>query len=454
MKTEPRELPALFRLAWPMITTQFFIMGTGFLDTAMAGHYSARDLAGVALAGNVLWPLFLMLTGITMALTPITAQLRGSNNLLAAGARIRQGLWITVATSIVLIVALSNCEWVFALADINADTTRIAVAYLQAVCWGIPPVMAYVALRNTSEGLGHTVPPMVIAGLVLPVNAFLNYGFINGAFGLPELGGVGCGYATAIVFWLEFLMMLVVIRRPFFRATEAFSRWSWPDAQQIRGILVVGVPIGLTMFLEMAVFSAVGFLVGRMGDIALAAHSIAGNLNWMTYVIPSTLGAAAGIRVGYFVGAGELDAARRSAATAYRFALVYALVVSVLLVVLRHTLVMAYSSDAEVLAMAANLLLFIAIYQLVDDTQAVAAGALRGYKDTRVPMLYGLVGYWMIAVPLGVVLAFGSFGFEALGVYGFWAALTIGLTLVAIAISVRLYRTSRNADRIHRFAAI
>ncbi len=449
-----KELRALLHLAWPMITTQFFIMATGFFDTAMAGHYSAADLAGVSLAGSVLWPLFFLLTGITMALSPITAQLRGSGDVSLAGPRIRQGLWISVGASVVLIACLANSEWLFRLAQINPTTTAIGVGYLQGVCWGAPAVMAYVALRNTCEGLGHTVPPMLIAGAVLPVNAFLNYALIYGAFGFPELGGVGCGYATAAVFWLQLGLMMVVIRRPFFRATDTFRRWAWPELGEIRRILTIGLPIGLTMFVEMAVFAVIGFLIGRMGDIPLAAHSIAGNLNWLTYVIPSTLGAAAGIRVGYFVGANDLAAARSTAGTAYRFAFVYALVVSLLLVLLRHQLVLAYSSDADVLALAATLLLFIAFYQIVDDTQAVAGGTLRGYKDTRVPMVYGLVGYWLVGVPLGIALAFGAFGLQPMGVYGFWTALTLGLTLVAIAMGVRLYRTCHDEARTRAFARL
>ena len=455
MNSSRRELGALFRLAWPMITTQLFIMATGFLDTAMAGQYNAVDLAAVALAGNVMWPLFMLTSGITMALTPIVAQMVGAKETEHSGVRIRQGLWIALASSALLVICLNHTEWLFVWAGIDAEVTRIAQDYLAAVSWGIPPVMLYVALRNTSEGLGHTIPPMVIAGSVLPLNAALNYGLIYGEFGLSELGGVGCGYATAIVFWTELLLMMFVVRRPFFRATGAFSKFSGPKLSEIWRIVQVGLPIGLTMFVEMAVFAVIGFLIGRIGVVELAAHSIAGNLNWLTYVIPSTLGAAAGIRVGFYVGSGNFAGARLAAATAYRFALSYAIVVSVLLILLRHVLVQAYSQDPAVLEMAATLLIFIAVYQIVDDTQAVAGGTLRGYKDTRMPMVYGLVGYWLIALPLGYVLAFQGLGpLEPSGVYGFWGAMTFGLALVAVAITTRLYRTANSDERIQRFAVL
>jgi MATE family multidrug resistance protein len=244
--------------------------------------------------------------------------------------------------------------------------------------------------------------------------------------------------------------MLLVVRRPFFRSIKVFSKFESPNLIEIGRIVRVGLPIGISMFLGMAVFSAIGVLVGRIGVTELAAHSIAGNLNWLTYVIPMGLGAAASIRVGFYTGAADFTAARLAAATAYGFALVYALVVSVLLIVFRADLVAVYSNDAAVLEIAANLLIFIAIYQIVDDTQATAVGALRGYKDTRMPMIYQLVGYWVIALPLGSLLAFGWQGIAPLGVYGYWAGLTLGLFLVTVANTSRLWHTSHDEARITR----
>ena len=447
------ELGALFRLGWPMITTQMFIMATGFLDTAMAGNYGSADLAGVAMAGNLMWPFFMLMTGITMALTPIVAQARGAGEMHLAGERIRQGLWLTIPTSIVLVVLLANSKPIFVWSGIDPEVTRIAIGYLQATCFGLPPVLIYVALRQTSEGLGHTMPPMWIAGSALPLNALLNYAFIFGEWGFPEMGGIGAGWATAIVFWVELLLMLLVTRAPYFRLTGAFNKFTPPDLVELVRLLKVGVPIGLTFFVEMTIFSLIGFLIGRIGVTELAAHSIAGNLNWMTFVLPSALGAAAGIRVGFYVGAQDLPTARFAALTAWRFAFFYAVVISVVLFAARHHLVSIYTYDPAVASMAATVLIFIAFYQIADDTQAVAAGTLRGYKDTSVPMVYGMVGYWLIALPLGAALANGWFGTSAYGVYGYWAGLTVGLGLVAIALGARLVRTSSHPERIMRFAA-
>jgi MATE family multidrug resistance protein len=447
------EARALLKLGLPMVATQLFIMAMGFLDTAMAGHYSSTDLAGVALGGNVLWPVFMLMTGLTMAVTPIVAQLRGANNVGDAGAPLRQGLWIALATSLLTAVIVSNAEGLFRVAGVDDEVARVAMGYLRSAAWGLPPAMVYVCLRFGSEGLGHTRPPMVVAALALPINAVANYIFIFGKFGAPELGGVGCGWATAMVWWVELMMMMWVIRRPYYRATGLLTRFNWPRLREIGSILKVGIPIGITMFVEMAVYSVIGFLIARIGVTELAAHSIAGNLNWMTYVIPMSLGSAASIRVGFYVGARNTQGARQAAATAFFISLGYALLVSALLVLLRLHLVGIYTNDVAVIAVAANLMIFIAAYQIVDDTQATMVGALRGYKDTRVPMLYSLFGYWLIALPLGVVLASGLLPLPPLGVYGYWGAMTFGLLLVALMVGVRLWRTSRNDSRIARLAA-
>lgn len=437
-----------------MATTQLCIMAMGFIDTAMAGRYDSTHLAGVALGGALLWPVFMLTSGLTMAITPIVAQLRGSGLTADTGARIRQGLWLSLAAAVFCIVVLRHGDKLFELIAVDPATARVAEGYLQAISWGLPAVQLYVVLRYACEGLGRALPPMVIAVLALPVNAFLNYVLIYGHFGAPELGGVGCGWATTAVWWVELVFMLAVIRRPFFRAAGVTNRFEWPHWFELRRILRIGLPIGLTVFLEVAVFSTIGLSVASLGVVPLAANSIAGNVNWATYVIPMSLGSAASIRVGFYVGASDNERAAYVARVAFLLSLVYAVLISVLLVVGRYWVAGLYTTDPAVLELAASLMLIIALYQLFDDSQATLGGALRGYKDTRAPLVYTLVGYWLLALPLGAALCFGWLGTRPLGVSGYWLGMTAGLGIVAACIGLRLVATSRNPDRIRSFAAI
>lgn len=448
------ELKEMFQLGWPIVLTQLFIMLTGVLDTAMAGRYSSLDLAGVSLGGMFMWPAFMLLSGLTMALTPIASQLRGAGKADQIGHQIRQGLWVCVITATLLVLVMINAGDAYAYFGIDEAASTIANDYLNAAAWGAPPIIFYVALRHICEGLGHPRPPMVIAGSIIPVNALLNYGFIYGEFGLPELGGVGCGYATAIVFWLEFGLMLFVCRMPFFKAIHAFKAVEWPHWKTVKSIIYIGAPIGLTIFVEMVVFSVVGIMVARFGVLETAANSIAGNINWASYVIPAAIGSAASIRVGFHVGAQNYTAAKGASLGVFKFSLVYAVVMGLLIIAVRYHLVTLFTTDAEVIEIATTLLIFIAVYQLVDDSNAVSIGALRGYKDTRVPMVLGLIGYWFIALPFGYTVSEEIiFAGLAPGVYGYWLAMTLGLSIVAVAMALRLYSISHDTDKVKALAA-
>jgi MATE family multidrug resistance protein len=447
------ELNVLLRLSAPMIATQFFIMGMGFVDTAMSGQYSSLDLAGVAIGGVILWPLFMLFAGVLTALTPMVSQHVGGGRRLAVGALIQQGIWVAMIFGVLLFLLVRISEPLLILFDVAPEAVSIAMAYLKAASWGCPAVMLYVTLRYACEGLGQTLLPMLIAGTTLPINAGLNYVLIYGLFGAPELGGEGCGWATAITMWFELGVMLLVIRRPWLRNTGLFERVLKPKLAPIKSILQIGLPIGMTMFLEMTVFSLVSLLVGSIGIAAIGANTIGGNLNWFVFVIPMALGSAASIRVGYHVGAKDYARAAKVARLSVLISATYAFLASLVLVLGREVLPRIYTSDPAVLVLTAEVLLIVAAYQFFDCTQATIIGALRGYKDTQYPMIISIIGYWLIALPVGTILGWGLLGWN-LGVLGFWIGLGCGVGFVALFAVVRLYRTSRDVDRISQFSRI
>ena len=419
----------------------------------MSGQYSSLDLAGVAMGGVILWPLFMLFAGVLTALTPMVSQHVGGGRRLAVGALIQQGIWVAIIFGVILFLLVRISEPLLILFDVAPEAVSIAMAYLKAASWGCPAVMLYVTLRYACEGLGQTLLPMLIAGTTLPINAGLNYVLIYGLFGAPELGGEGCGWATAITMWFELGVMLLVIRRPWLRNTGLFERVLKPKLATIKSILQVGLPIGMTMFLEMTVFSLVSLLVGSIGIAAIGANTIGGNLNWFVFVIPMALGSAASIRVGYHVGAKDYALAAKVARLSVLISATYAFLASLVLVLGREVLPRIYTSDPAVLALTAEVLLIVAAYQFFDCTQATMIGALRGYKDTQYPMIISIIGYWLIALPVGTILGWGLLGWN-LGVLGFWIGLGCGVGFVALFAIVRLYRTSRDVDRIARFSRI
>lgn len=429
-------------------------MGMGVVDTVMAGRVSARDLAGVALGGNIIWPSMILLMGTLMALTPTISRLHGAGRTADTGEVVRQGLWLAVATSLGVLLLVSQAGTAYRLLGVDPDIIPLAEQYVRIAAFGLPGVMFFNVCRYLCDGLGDTRPAMVVAFLALGLKVFLNWVFVFGNLGVPAMGGIGCGWSTAITMWFQCAAMAWVVSRPRYRQrTGLFSRFSWPDFRRLADLLRLGIPIGLTAFFEIAAFSMVTLLVARLGATAVAAQQIAFSINGVAFMIPLGLGMAASIRVGHELGAGRLDGARLAALMALAASLGYALLAAGLLIVGRETIVGWFTRDPEVALLGAQLLLFVALYQIVDDAQTTTIGGLRGYKDTRAPMVIALCGYWGVALPVGAGLGLGWFGIE-LGVYGFWIGLATGLTVVAVALVWRLLRLSRRPwDYPHTLAS-
>ncbi len=451
------EFTSLLTLGVPMMGSQMAQMGMGVVDTVFAGRLSAQDLAGFALGGSVFWPLLLLFWGGVMAVTPSVAQLHGRNRVAECGELVRQALWVVALLSAILIVFLYQVGPLYLWLDADPAAVAIAVPYLRAAAWGVPGIMGYFALRYMVEGLGNTRPGLAVAVLSLLLKIPISYALVYGAFGLPKFGGVGCGIATAIVMWFEFAAMLFYILwvKPSYRQrTGLFTRFSWPDLKAIRRLLGLGVPIGLTVFLEMAIFSLTALLLGRFGSEVVAAHQIALNFGGVVFMIPLSLGMAATIRIGYLVGAGSVEKARLTGLAAIVGTWIYACLSLSLILLLRGWIAQLYTggNNQAILDLTTQLLMFVALFQFFDATQATVLGALRGYKDAKIPLAIILFSYWCVALPIGICLGYGWM-VPQLGVYGFWIGLVIGLGVVAVGAVLRFQWLSRNADRIRQLSA-
>ena len=442
------ELHALLALAIPIIIAQLAHTAMGFVDTVMAGRVSPRDLAAVAL-GNSLWvPVFLLMTGVLLATTPKVAQRFGAGNHSEIGPLVRQALWLALAVGLLAAVALWNTEPVLHWMQVDDELIEPAMGYLRAVACGFPAVALYHVLRCFSDGLGHTRPTMVLGLLGLLLNIPLNYIFIYGKLGLPAMGGVGCGWATALVMVAMLLGMLVwVAWAPYYQSSGLLRRFDWPQGRVIRRLLSVGLPIGVSIFAEASIFSVIALLIGGMGATVVAGHQIALNFSSMVFMIPYSLGMAATVRVGQALGRREPREARFAAGVAMATALAYACLSASGMLWLRTDIAEIYTPDLAVIGVAGSLLIYSAFFQFSDAIQVTAAGALRGYQDTRVTMLITLLAYWGIGLPVGYSLGLSDWLGEPSGPKGLWQGLVVGLTCAALLLGIRLARSARRHIR-------
>ena len=338
---------------------------------------------------------------------------------------------------------LFNSRYIFTLLNVNPVAIPIASSFLQAQSCGILALFAYFVLRNLCDGMARTEIAMFISLSALALKVPLTYFFVIGAFGFEGLGGIGCGVSTAILMWYMFVTLLIVVSRTKIRNSQVFARFDWPHWGEIYRLVRLGVPIGLSIFAEVAFFSAVALMIGRLAVESISSHQIAMNIAGFTFMVPLAYGMASTIRVGGRVGAEDYSGARRSGRVAVACVIIWGLIVAAVFVIVRNELVGLYSVDTVVVELASKLLLFAAFFQIFDCAQVTLMGSLRGYRDVTIPMYCALVSYWIVGMPLGLVLTFGYFDLvEPMGVQGFWWGLIAGLCFASALLTYRFSLTS------------
>ncbi|OZB17719.1 MAG: MATE family efflux transporter [Marinobacter sp. 34-60-7] len=442
------EWKTLAILGGPILIAQVAQMANGVIDTVMAGHASAQDLAAVGIGSSLWMPLFLFFMGLLGALQPIISGYNGARAHHKIMPATWQGIYIAGVGTVIMALLLTNVHPVLALLDMDRSTAGITQGYLNAFAWGIPAMLLMNALRGLTDGLGHTRVIMAFSVLSTLLNLPLNYIFIYGKLGLPAMGGVGCGWATSLSNGVAAIALLIYLNRSrTFRQFHLLADWVKPHWPGIRYILSIGVPIGFTIFVEASMFSVIALFLAPLGPVVVAGHQIALNVVSLLFMLPLSLGMALTLRVSFLVGAGAPDTARLISRSSLILAATIALVFATLLWVFAAPIAGLYTSEQEVRQVAIQLLTFAAAFQVADVIQVTCISALRGYKDTRIPMFIMLFSFWGVGLPVGYALAFYDVVVPALGAAGFWLGLTAGLTTASLLLGWRLFRYRPRNDQ-------
>ncbi len=433
-----RESGALMHLSIPIILTQLATQAMGFVDTTMAGQVSAADLAAIALGASLWIPVLLLLRGVIMALTPVVAYHRGARDFESISVEFFQMVWLALISSALLVAYLVNAKPILEWIGVASEIIPIASDYAFALAFGVPGIALFYTLNGFCEGMNNTKAPMIISVIGLLVNIPVNYILIYGKFGFPELGAVGCGWATSLVYWLMSGLLYSYIKGHHHYKTIIRFTDIKPRAKEMIHLLRLGLPIGMNIAVCGSIFAVIALLIGRVGAENVAAAQIALNISSMTYVIPMSISFGITIRVGHALGAkDEIGAIERSKIGILVAGLMSLISVTIFLL-FPDWIIRLYTTDPAVSATAATLLVFTAMYQFSDALQTSSNGALRGYKDTKVPMLLAIASYWGLALPLGIVLGLTDHIVPAMGEKGFWVGILTGLTVAAILMLLRL----------------
>jgi MATE family multidrug resistance protein len=434
------QLRALALLAGPLVANNLAIAGMGFADTVMAGRLGTTDLAAVALGSNLWMVAFLFGLGVLMAMSPTAAQSFGAGKSRDVGIYTRQCLWLSQALALISMFALSRSEWLLFAVGVDRSVIPLTVGYLDAISWGLPAMYAYLSLRFMSEGIGWTRPIAYVAVLALLANVFLNWVFMFGKLGFPAWGAIGCGASSAVTMWIMLATMTrYVSRHSRYRSFALLERFDPPNWRRLRELLALGLPITASVLSEVGLFSAVGLMMGTLGATVVAAHQIAINYSGVMFMVPLAIHSALTIRVAHAVGRGEVIGARRTGFLGIATCGAVMLFSAVTMLIFREHIASFYSQDAVVGSLAISLLGMAMFFQVSDGLQVGAAGALRGYKDTRVPMLLNFGSYWLVAFPLAWYLGIVA----KLGPKAIWIAIIVGLTMTAVLLNARFHFVSK-----------
>ena len=438
------EIKTIMILGLPIIIAQLSQTDIGFVDTLMAARVSAEDLAAVALGSSFWLPILLSMGGILMATTPLVAHQVGAGQIQETRVQFQQGQWIAICLTVLAIILLNNNTTLLEYMDIRGSLLGKTQAYLSALSWGVPAILFYQVVRSYCEGFGKTRPIMKIGILALLCNIPLNYIFIYGKFGLPAMGGVGCGWASAIVMWIMAIASsLYISKSEIFKPIKLFNQWQNPQRQALNSILRLGLPIGFTLLIEVSMFSVIALLVARLGDVVVAAHQITISFTGMVFMLPLSIAMAITIRVGQQLGAQNREAARFAATSGLLLTGSFSIISCSFMYLMAEPISQMYTPQADIVTLASSLIVIAAVFQFSDALQVVAAGALRGYKDTTIPLLVVFIAYWLIGLPSGYILGLTDLIMPAMGATGFWYGLVIGLTVAAILLPWRLFRLAR-----------
>ena len=433
------ELRRTATLALPLAAGHLSHGLVGFVDTVVAGRHGTATLAAVSVGTAMFWLPMMIPMGTLMALPPSVSQLDGSGHRGEIGALFRQALWLAVMLGLALFGLLSVLPLVLAPMGIDADIRPGARAFLHGIRWGVPALTLYYAMRYLSDGLHWTLPTMLFGFGGLLLLAPLGWALTNGIGGLPELGAAGLGWASAAMFWAQAVAFALYLRRASrFADLRLFARFDAPRWPVLRELAGTGLPIGVTVAMEGGLFIVTALLIGRLGELPVAAHQIAINVASLCFMIPFGVAEATTVRVGHALGRGDRAGVRRAYFAGIALVLGTQALSATVLLTANHAVVGLFTADAAVAALAASLLLFAAAFQFPDGVQVLSAGALRGLKDTRVPMLLAAFAYWGIGMPVGAGLGL----WLGWGPRGMWIGLIAGLVVAAVLLARRFLRSS------------
>nr|WP_225986576.1 MATE family efflux transporter [Rufibacter sp. LB8] len=426
-------------MAYPVVLSQMGHILVSVADSVMAGRIGTTQLAAASLGNSIFTITLVFGLGISFSITPLVARADGRKNHTRIALVLLNGLILNTLIGVLLFGLFYGLSPLIHLLKQPEEVAALAIPYVNILFLSMVPLMVFQAFKQFAEGLSITKQSMYISIFANVVNVGLNYVLIYGKLGFPALGLNGAAWATLISRILMAIMLAAyVLLAPRFNRYTYYLKKSSVSWAHMYSMFKLGLPISMQMIFEMGAFSFSAVMIGWLGARELAAHQIALNVASVTYMMASGISAAATIRVGKLRGAGDRHGMHEAGYSSMILGILFMAVAASLIILSKDLIPAFYVKDVSVHALASQLLIIAAIFQLSDGLQVVGLGALRGLEDVKVPSMISLLSYWLIALPVGYALGFWA-GFGAIGV---WMGLFTGLTIAALLLFLRFKKLS------------
>ena len=427
-----------WKLSGPIIFGELTQMALGIIDSIMVGKISYQQLAASALVNSVLNIPFVLGFGMTMAISQTVSMANGRRDSLKVSHYLYNGFWLCSIAAVIISLGLNFSKNVLYHLGQDAEVARLGAPYLQIMGWSIIPMMMFIVIKQFTDGLERTRTAMLLSLAALPVNVFINWLLVYGNWGFPRLELTGAGYGTLITRILILIIFVVVLFiHPFFRRYIAVRKNQWKlNWHTIKELLHIGVPASAQVAMESGAFAVSSIIIGTLGAVQLAAHQIALNCASFAFMVSWGLAQGGSIRTSNAWGRNNWNDISIIGKSTLLSGVGYGIVGLLFFVLFRNYLPLVFNNDPDVMALAAVLMLYAAIFQISDATQAIAVGLLRGIKDVKVPTMYIALAYWAIGIPVGCLMAFTF----KMGAAGMWIGFVSGLTFSSLFLNKRFFK--------------
>ncbi|XBC37765.1 MAG: MATE family efflux transporter [Buchnera aphidicola (Meitanaphis microgallis)] len=436
MKEHLKEIKTLLKITIPIMLAQISQIGMGLINSFMIGSLNNTDIAAISIGISIWYPIILFGHGLLLSLVPIISYINGSGKKETILKQIVNAYWLATFVSIVIMIILWNVHYIInIISEVDPIVEKKSIAYIKTLLWSTPGYLYFQVIQNQCEGFLRPKPAMIVGLMGLILNVIINYMLLYKQLLLFNFSSTGCAFSTIIVYWFMFFSMKIITKNDF-SIHNIPRRYTnnqyYPNLHIIWNLLKIGLPIALSLFFEVTLFTLITLLIASLNISQIIAHQIVLNISSFIFILPLSIGTAATIRIGFYLGKNDLNKISTVIISSQTIGFVLATIISILISLFYHKIISLYTTDNDVIKQTEKIILVAATYQIFDFFQIIGNGILRSYKDTHTIFIITCISYWIIGFPIGYLLALTDIIVPKMGAFGFWIGIFVALITASL----------------------